>query len=282
MRTTLTVLLAFLILQVAAPSARAQKTEIEKLAAEIAFDLDKAGVKEVAVAPFDAREMRDHAPYKAVQALREQFEATVANSARGITFLRKDDLRPVLRANHLLSIDLDEQKAYRLAALASGAEAVVLGALQGKGKKLKLSVEIEYVHPPRQVAGGSARVEVAQEAGSGSEAGPLQDPDTGVYMPGKGGVGYPSCISCPLPGYSDEGRRNKWQGTVEILATIQADGRLTDGVVLVAAPYGLTEKAVAAIRNWKFRPATGPDGKPVATRVMIETRFRLYDAMPPF
>jgi outer membrane biosynthesis protein TonB len=39
---------------------------------------------------------------------------------------------------------------------------------------------------------------------------------------------------------------------------------------------GLGEKAVESVRNWKFRPATGPNGKVVAVIVPIEVTFRLY------
>jgi TonB family protein len=38
---------------------------------------------------------------------------------------------------------------------------------------------------------------------------------------------------------------------------------------------GLEEKAIEAVRSWRFRPAVGPDGHPVATMVPIEVTFRL-------
>jgi TonB family protein len=38
---------------------------------------------------------------------------------------------------------------------------------------------------------------------------------------------------------------------------------------------GLDEKALEAVRQWKFAPAT-KDGHPVAVRVAIEVAFRLY------
>jgi protein TonB len=39
---------------------------------------------------------------------------------------------------------------------------------------------------------------------------------------------------------------------------------------------GLEEKAIEAVKGWKFKPAVGPSGKPVATIVPIEVTFRLY------
>jgi len=38
---------------------------------------------------------------------------------------------------------------------------------------------------------------------------------------------------------------------------------------------GLDEKAVEAVRSWRFDPAT-KDGKPVAVQIDVEVAFRLY------
>ena len=38
----------------------------------------------------------------------------------------------------------------------------------------------------------------------------------------------------------------------------------------------LEEKAVEAVRGWRFKPAIGPNGKPVATLVPVEVTFRLF------
>jgi outer membrane biosynthesis protein TonB len=39
---------------------------------------------------------------------------------------------------------------------------------------------------------------------------------------------------------------------------------------------GLAESAIAAVKYWRFNPATGPDGKPVAVTTQIEMTFRAY------
>jgi TonB family protein len=38
---------------------------------------------------------------------------------------------------------------------------------------------------------------------------------------------------------------------------------------------GLDQKAVEAVKQWKFDPAT-KDGKPVAVQINVEVNFRLY------
>ena len=53
------------------------------------------------------------------------------------------------------------------------------------------------------------------------------------------------------------------------------DGRATNIQVVKGPGLGLEDKAIEAVRNWRFKPALGPDGKPVATLTPIEVTFRL-------
>jgi len=46
--------------------------------------------------------------------------------------------------------------------------------------------------------------------------------------------------------------------------------------VVKSPGLGLDEKAIEAVRQWKFRPAVGPSGKSVPTQVPIEVTFRLF------
>jgi periplasmic protein TonB len=97
----------------------------------------------------------------------------------------------------------------------------------------------------------------------------------GYYHPGTGGVGYPTCEYCPQPKYSEEARKAKYQGTVVLQAVIQPDGHATDIQVVKGPGLGLDDKAVEAVKQWRFKPAIGPNGKPVPVVVPIEVTFRL-------
>jgi TonB family protein len=90
------------------------------------------------------------------------------------------------------------------------------------------------------------------------------------------GVGMPTCIYCPDPQYSDEARKAKYQGVVVLMVVITLDGRATNIQVAKSPGLGLDEKAIEAVRQWKFRPAIGPNGKSVPTQVPIEVTFRLF------
>jgi TonB family protein len=56
---------------------------------------------------------------------------------------------------------------------------------------------------------------------------------------------------------------------------ITPDGRATDIQVVKGPGLGLEEKAVEAVKQWRFKPANGPGGKPVPVVVPLEITFRL-------
>jgi periplasmic protein TonB len=114
-------------------------------------------------------------------------------------------------------------------------------------------------------------------SGEGAGLGPGSGGGTGggVYSPGRGGVGYPVCIYCPDPKYSEEARKAKYQGVVVLQVVINSDGRPTSINVVKGPGLGLEEKAVEAVREWRFKPALGPAGKAVAVSVIVEANFRL-------
>jgi TonB family protein len=96
----------------------------------------------------------------------------------------------------------------------------------------------------------------------------------GIYRVG-GGVSAPRVLYDPDPDYSEEARQAKYQGTVVLWVVIGPDGRARDVRVQRALGMGLDEKAVEAVRKWRFQPAM-KDGQPVAVQVNVEVNFRLY------
>jgi TonB family protein len=95
----------------------------------------------------------------------------------------------------------------------------------------------------------------------------------GVFRAG-GGVTAPSLLSKVEPEYSEEARKAKYQGTVSLYVEIDPSGRATNPRVVHSLGLGLDEKAIEAVRRWKFRPGY-KDGKPVTVSATIEVNFRL-------
>jgi periplasmic protein TonB len=65
------------------------------------------------------------------------------------------------------------------------------------------------------------------------------------------------------------------QGSVILSVVVIATGQVEKVVVMRGPGHGLEQQAVEAIQGWRFTPAAGPDGRPVACIVNIEVTFRL-------
>ena len=91
-------------------------------------------------------------------------------------------------------------------------------------------------------------------------------------------MGYPVCVYCPDPKYSEEARKAKYQGTVILQAVITADGRVTEVQIVKGPGLGLEEKAVEAVKDWRLKPAMGPNGKPVPF-VLVPLEINLPPAL---
>jgi TonB family protein len=82
-------------------------------------------------------------------------------------------------------------------------------------------------------------------------------------------------ISKPEPGFTEEARQQNVTGTVRLRAVLSASGEVTNISVVNSLPSGLTEKAIAAARQIKFRPAQ-KDGRAVSQYVTLEYNFNIY------
>jgi len=97
----------------------------------------------------------------------------------------------------------------------------------------------------------------------------------GAYVPGIGGIGVPKCMECPDPSYSDEARAEKISGTVVLHLIVAEDGHATNIQVKRSLGHGLDEKAVEGVENWRFKPAVGPEGRPVPVWTDVQVDFRI-------
>jgi TonB family protein len=78
------------------------------------------------------------------------------------------------------------------------------------------------------------------------------------------------------PEYTPEARKAGIEGKVELAITLDTDGRPTEIQLTRGLGAGLDEKAVACVKNWRFRPALR-NGQPVtafASRGRVPTTVR--------
>ena len=97
--------------------------------------------------------------------------------------------------------------------------------------------------------------------------------DGGVFRVG-GGVTAPSLLFKVEPEYSEEARKAKYQGTVLLYVQVDPSGKAINMRVLHSLGLGLDEKAMEAVKKWKFK-AGMKDGKAVTVEAQIEVNFRL-------
>jgi len=79
----------------------------------------------------------------------------------------------------------------------------------------------------------------------------------------------------PNPGFTREARRNNTRGNVILRAMLAADSTVKHIEVITGLPDGLSEKAIEAARQLKFKPAM-KDGKPVSSWIELVYRFQVY------
>ncbi len=95
----------------------------------------------------------------------------------------------------------------------------------------------------------------------------------GAYRVGNG-VTPPTALSRVAGVLPDLARQLRASGEVLVSVIVQAEGGLRDLQVVKAAGYGMDEKAVEAVRKWRFR-AGMKDGKSVDVRVQVAVSFSL-------
>ena len=134
--------------------------------------------------------------------------------------------------------------------------------------------------PPSNGTGYGGGIGSGSGGGVGSGSGPGVGPGHGggygggAYLVG-GGVSAPKALYAPDPEYSEEARKAKYQGTVVLWLVVDASGRPQQIRIQRALGMGLDEKAIEAVKQWKFDPARR-DGQAVPVMINVEVNFRLY------
>lgn len=114
-------------------------------------------------------------------------------------------------------------------------------------------------------------------SGNGIGYGPGSGWNTGGGLAQVGGrVSAPVPLFQPEAEFSDEARRAKYQGVCLVGLIVDAQGNPQNVHIVRALGMGLDEKAMEAVRKYKFKPAMRDGKYPVPVYVNIEVNFRLY------
>lgn len=116
---------------------------------------------------------------------------------------------------------------------------------------------------------------------------PTQAPDAPLSVRGGAngpylteGVTTPGLVNPVLvrqlePKYTADAMRAKIAGDVKVRAVVESDGTVGRAWVVQSLDDQLDAQAVAAAKQWRFKPAT-LDGRPVASVVNLVLMFRLH------
>jgi periplasmic protein TonB len=113
-------------------------------------------------------------------------------------------------------------------------------------------------------------------AGHGSGVGPGGGGGYGGgLMSVGGGVSAPQLVHSVDPDFTDDARRANYQGTVSIELIVDSVGNPQDIRIVHHLGMGLDQKAIEAVRQYKFRPAMY-QGHPVSVQMVINVDFHLH------
>src|SRR4051812_46183160 len=142
---------------------------------------------------------------------------------------------------------------------------------------------IPHDAPPQEVdshgpgtAGGTGS---GQGTGVGQGQGPGLGPGSGggtgggPYRPGAG-ITAPAIVREVKPDYTEEGRQRRIEGDVELEIVVKSDGTVGSVRLLHGLGAGLDERAMDAVRQWRFSPARRY-GTPVDVIVEVAMEFKL-------
>jgi protein TonB len=90
-----------------------------------------------------------------------------------------------------------------------------------------------------------------------------------------GGVSQPKVIYQVEPEFSEEARKAKFMGVPTVSIIVDQHGIPQNVHILRGVGMGLDEKAVEAVKLWRFKPAL-ENGKPVPVYLNIEVNFEIF------
>ena len=77
------------------------------------------------------------------------------------------------------------------------------------------------------------------------------------------------------PEFSEDARRAKFMGVVLVNLIVDQQGQPQNVHVLRGAGMGLDDKAVAAVKQYRFEPAK-ENGRPLAVELNVEVNFQIF------
>jgi periplasmic protein TonB len=130
-------------------------------------------------------------------------------------------------------------------------------------------------HGPGVGGGAGTGTGTGLGQGTGPGVGPGEGGGTGggPFRPGSG-ISPPRLLHEVKPDYTEEARQKGLEGEVVMEIVVRQNGSVGDVKVLHGMGLGLDQRAIEAVRQWRFTPANR-FGQPVDVIVEVSVEFRL-------
>ena len=274
-RVSLKILMAFASLALVAGGSEARKYSPgeERSARSLAGKISAAGIKMVVVADFleDGKKRMAEGVF-----LAGRFSKGLSEQAKTFKVLDRQLLFALLQKEKIAAADLMVPENIRRVGATLGADALLIGRLELTGARDKTGVSLSLAGMAADQALAAEKYQVDHTPEFLGYFPPSSDlMGTQFYFPGYDGITEPECMKCPNPSYTDEARKQHFQGTVVYSVLVTTEGKIAELKLLQSAGHGLDEATAAILKTWQLKPAVGPSGQPVPVRVAVETTFRL-------
>src|ERR1700683_279165 len=252
-----------------ASSARAQLPDMQPLADQVAQAISRSRQASVVVVYFFGPDENFTQPGKS---LADQFNDDLKKSSAQFAIEERSQMRNWLEKRSLPS---DSFRSVGLALWVAGQlkiKSAVTGNISVSGNQVVVEVSLFRVDTRQWIKSFETSTMSSDQAETLMKS--LIEVTTSRFDPsipiaGQNGYTHPVCSRCPEIPYTKDALRYRVQGSVVLIAVIGADGSAQKLVVKKALPDGLTENAPETVRQWKFKPASGPEGKPATVQETI-------------
>jgi TonB family protein len=258
----------------AASSAYGQLPDMQLMANQMAEVVSAA--RDLSVVVIDFYGPGEHFT-KLGAALADSFNSDLKNTTIQAALQEREPMRDWLKDRQL---PLNAFKSIDMALWVAGelkVTAVIAGNVLVRENELTVEVNLYSVNDRKWLKGFEITSQIspaAEDLEASSTADFQYKFDPQIALAGQNGYTVPKCVSCSQEApYTEEALKYRTQGSVVVMAVIGPDGSAQKLTVKEALPDGLTDRALEAVRQWRFTPATGPDGKPATVQITMRLAF---------
>jgi TonB family protein len=288
------------------------KEERKAVAARVASEIARHNLHKIYVADFLERLnslISDAARTDKGCYFASVFSTNLSAEKSSFDVLNRIDAQRLLTKAAIRPPDLLKSETSAKVAAVIGVDALLMGTFRQIGSAIALELSLREATTGRELYHTQYQEQSSDEFEALFPAA-TDSAGTIFYFADLDGISSPECLVCSNPSYTRVAGDTKTQGAVLLSAVFKVngqldqarvarsfepsldqtakskgtvlmdvgvtpEGRVTDVIVIKGPGDGREEKAIEAVKSWKFRPAKDATGNPVAVRVQVEVTFQI-------